>query len=276
MNGWSNSSTQSITAFPAGATPLTATTAFTGSLQSRLGYMQDNFAGDVYGFGFFAAWQQKEIDFVTADTRFALMEGELSAGTDYNKTNGAALLKRDHYTAFHYSTHGGGYEGGDQTIPTWKMNGQYETIGLNLGYRFRLINASIPRALASNVKFKMSMTMKNDGWARIVNPRNVEIVFKNKSTGKKYAIKIDGDGKGNRLWLPSAGETKTLKVSSNLPAGIKPGTYDMYLNMPDPYPSLHDNPLYSIRLANKGIWDATTGYNSLLTSVKISGPTKML
>jgi hypothetical protein len=93
MNGWSNSSTQSITAFPSGATPLTATTAYTGSLQSRLGYMQDNFAGDVYGFGFFAAWKEKDIDFVTADTRFALMEGELSAGTDYNKTNGAALMK---------------------------------------------------------------------------------------------------------------------------------------------------------------------------------------
>jgi hypothetical protein len=206
--------------------------------------MQDNFAGDIYGFGFFDAWKEKDIDFVTADTRFALMEGELSAGTDYNKTNGAALMKRDHYTAFHYSTHGGGYEGGDQTIPTWKENGQYKTIGLKLGYRFRLISASIPRAVSSNVKFKMSMTMKNDGWAGIVNPRNVEIIFKNKSNGAKYAIKIDGDGKGNRLWLP------------------------------DPYPRLHGNPLYSIRLANKGIWDAATGYNSLLTSVNISSPKK--
>ncbi|MBA3705857.1 MAG: hypothetical protein H0W84_08165 [Bacteroidetes bacterium] len=49
MNGWSNNTTQSITAFPSASTPLTAAKAYSGTLQSRLGYMQDNFAGDVYG-----------------------------------------------------------------------------------------------------------------------------------------------------------------------------------------------------------------------------------
>ena len=272
MNGWSNSSTQSITAFPSGATPLSSTEAYSGSLQSRLGYMQDNFAGDVYGYGFFNAWEQKDIDFVTADTKYALMEGELSAGTEYNKNNGAALMKRDRYTAFHYSTFGGGYEGGDQTIPTWKANGQYNTMGIRLGYRFRLINASIPQTLSSNVKFTMSMTMKNDGWARIANPRNVEIIFRRKSDGTIYVIQIDGDGKGNRLWLPAESETKILNISNELPSGIAPGIYDLYLNLPDPYASLHDNPLYSIRLGNTGIWDELTGYNSLLTSVNITNP----
>lgn len=275
MNGWSNSATQAITAFPSSATPLTAATAYNGSMQSRLGYMQDNFAGDVNGYGFFDAWGQKEIDFVTADTKYALMEGELSWGTDYNKANGAALMERDHYTTFHNSTHGGGYEGGDMTFPAWKANGMYDKIGLKLGYRFRLINSSIPQSLSSNAKFTMTMTMKNDGWARIVNPRNVEIIFKNKASGTKYAIKVDGDGKGNRLWLPGEGETKVLNISSGLPSNLPLGAYDLFLNLPDPYASLHDNPLYSVRLANTGIWDETTGYNSLLTSVDITGSSKI-
>ena len=41
--------------------------------------------------------------------------------------------------------------------------------------------------------------------------------------------------------------------------------YKVYLNRPDPYASLHDNPAYSIRLANNDIWDENTGYNYLTT-----------
>jgi hypothetical protein len=37
----------------------------------------------------------------------------------------------------------------------------------------------------------------------------------------------------------------------------------MYLNLPDPKPTLHDNPKFSIRLANSGIWNEATGYNKL-------------
>ncbi|WP_252864943.1 DUF4832 domain-containing protein [Capnocytophaga ochracea] len=33
------------------------------------------------------------------------------------------------------------------------------------------------------------------------------------------------------------------------------------MNLPDPYQSLAHRPEYSIRLANKGIWEAQTGYN---------------
>ncbi|HEX8546910.1 MAG TPA: DUF4832 domain-containing protein, partial [Cytophagaceae bacterium] len=234
---------------------------------------QENFAGDENGYGFFNAWGQKDRDFVTPETKYTLMEGELSWGTDYNKLNGAMLMKKDHYTAFHYSTFGGGYEGGEMTIPTWKGNGQFNAIGLRLGYRFRLISASIPQDISANRKFTMSMTMKNDGWARIVNPRNVEIVFKSKAKGTKYTIKIDGDGRGNRIWLPGEGESKILSISEELPTGIETGAYDLYLNLPDPYASLHDNPLYSIRLGNKGIWDETTGYNSLLATVNVTGLT---
>ena len=37
------------------------------------------------------------------------------------------------------------------------------------------------------------------------------------------------------------------------------------MSLPDPYGSLHNDPRYSIRLANKDVWDETTGYNYLTT-----------
>jgi len=48
------------------------------------------------------------------------------------------------------------------------------------------------------------------------------------------------------------------------------GAYELYLNLPDPEESLYSNPAYSVRLANKDVWEAATGYNSLLHQVKIS------
>ena len=268
MMGWANSDVQKLTAFPAAAVPLTEANAFDGSLQSRLGFYQDNFAGDINGYGFFNAWETSDRNFTAADSRYSLMEGELSWGTDYNKANAVQEMSKYHFTAFHLSSFGGGYEGADMTLPAWKQNGQYDKIALCLGYRFRLISSTVPQT-TSKSDFKMNLKMANDGWALIMNPRKVEIIFKNKSTGQKYVMDIDGDGRGNRLWLPCPGETKLLEISKPLPAGIPAGEYDLFLNLPDPYPSLHDRPEYSIRLANHDTWEAGTGYNSLNVSVTV-------
>lgn len=39
----------------------------------------------------------------------------------------------------------------------------------------------------------------------------------------------------------------------------------LYLNLPDPCENLRNNPKFSIRLANEGVWDENTGYNRLYT-----------
>lgn len=116
---------------------------------------------------------------------------------------------------------------------------------------------------------RISLKVANNGFARIVNPRKVDIIFSDKTTGDKYTIDIDGDGRGNRLWLPGAGEEKNILIEKVLPAAITPGSCDLHLNLPDPYPRLHERPEYSIQLANKNIWEATTGYNKLLQSITI-------
>ena len=278
MMGWINSDVQAHSAFPAAAVPLGEQKAFDGSLQARLGFYQDNFAGDSVGYGFFNAWGQKDRDFTAADSRYSLMEGELSADTKYNEQMAAAEMEMFHFTAFHGLGNNNfdpdGYDGWQGASDAWKKSGQYDVIGKKLGYRFQLISAAFPISLSQDSLFRMNLKIANDGWARIMNPRKVEIVFRNKSSGNKYVIEIDGDGRGNRLWLPGPGETKTLNISKPLPKEIPVGEYDLFLNLPDPYPSIHHRPEYSIRLANQNMWEEKTGFNLLLKGLKLEGPNK--
>jgi hypothetical protein len=61
-----------------------------------------------------------------------------------------------------------------------------------------------------------------------------------------------------------------VNVSAPIPASIPQGVYAVYLNLPDPATSIRDRPEYSIRLANKDVWEEATGYNSLLHTVNIT------
>ena len=65
-----------------------------------------------------------------------------------------------------------------------------------------------------------------------------------------------------RYWF--VGEAITLDRMIKIPADAS-GECTLYLNLPDPKVTLHDNPRFSIRLANEGVWDEETGYNKIAT-----------
>jgi hypothetical protein len=73
----------------------------------------------------------------------------------------------------------------------------------------------------------------------------------------------------NRLGLPAEGEISSLTVTAGLPQSMPPGRYELLLSLPDPCPALRGRPDYSIRLANKGVWEESTGYNSLGHTVNV-------
>lgn len=250
--------------YPVNAVPVTTDNAFNGSKQSRIGYYNDNFAGDENHWGFFYAWPTEEKAFVAQDALYVLMEGELSGATDFNMQNGESELRKYHFSAYEPTG-----DGSAKVTTAWKNSGQWDRIARNLGYRFRLVKSTLETTVRHGGLFELTMEMSNDGYARIMNPRLVEIILRHQSTGEKYVLNIDGDARGNRLWLPGPEETKTLKVSGSIPASVKSGKYEVILNLPDPYPSIHDRPEYSIRLANEEVWEEKTGYNKLLCSVTI-------
>jgi hypothetical protein len=71
-----------------------------------------------------------------------------------------------------------------------------------------------------------------------------------------------------RFW--QGGENITVDFSASLPSDVNEREYDVLLNLPDPAPSLHDRPEYSIHLTNQNLWEAKTDYNILYKGLDVS------
>ena len=113
-------------------------------------------------------------------------------------------------------------------------------------------------------EFKAWFQLRNVGFAAPMNSRDVELIFVNTATGEKYVFPQEEDP---RFWMPD--ETTTFTLSCRL-TNVIPGEYKLYLNLPDPYESLHNDPRYSIRLANEDVWEEETGYN-YITTINVNG-----
>ena len=90
-----------------------------------------------------------------------------------------------------------------------------------------------------------------------MNGRAVELVLVD-GNGKKTVYPFENIDP--RYWF--AGETATVDKVIKLPSDAS-GKCTLYLNLPDPKETLHDNPYFSIRLANAKVWDESTGYNKI-------------
>jgi hypothetical protein len=69
-----------------------------------------------------------------------------------------------------------------------------------------------------------------------------------------------------RRWYPGNVQWQEL---FQIPMSVPPGTYAVFVNLPDKYVTLRKRPEYSIRFANDGMWEATTGYNNLQHTLRI-------
>jgi Domain of unknown function (DUF4832)/Domain of unknown function (DUF4874) len=137
-----------------------------------------------------------------------------------------------------------------------------------VGYRFNMIDSEVPTSVTAGSNTQISVNMANKGFGNLFNPRDLEIVIRNKNTGQELKLPIIKN-QDTRLFMPSPGQTKQLPLDLNIPANTAPGDYDVFLNLPDPMPSIKNRPEYSIQLANVGTWEATTGYNKLNQSVTV-------
>ena len=91
----------------------------------------------------------------------------------------------------------------------------------------------------------------------------MQLVLQNQSTKISYTIPLKTD---IRFLFPGSHH---IEEKCQQPQGITPGTYDLFLLLPDPSPALKQRPEYSIRLANAGTWLEEKGYNSLLHTLTI-------
>ena len=169
-----------------------------------------------------------------------------------------------------------------ETIEAWKEGGCYDEIAAKLGYRIRLISAMItPTIVKPGSNFHLQIELINDGYGKIYNKRDFEVVLKHKASGTEHFIPVtDHDP---RFWLP--GEIQNMEITCGIPvAGVSEGDYDVFLFLPDPSHDLrsahivnqYGNPNipywspYAIRLANQDVWEESTGYNDLLMDITVS------
>jgi hypothetical protein len=111
----------------------------------------------------------------------------------------------------------------------------------------------------------VTLILKNEGWAAPFNPRPVELILRETTSGERYAFPLSADP---RFWLPGA--AYTISQAITLPTNLPLGAYELLLNLPDPAPQLQARPEYSIRLANSGLWEPATGYNKLLHTLTVN------
>ena len=110
--------------------------------------------------------------------------------------------------------------------------------------------------------------MLNEGYASTYNYRLVELILRNKENQKVYKIKVDTD---TRYWFTD--EIQNINLDVKWKENLPKGNYELFLNLPDPEPTIYNRPEYAIRLASKlnskSIWDASTGWNRLSSNIKV-------
>ena len=192
-----------------------------------------------------------------AESLFTIMGGESCELTAYchcegtDKYNGALKdLAINHFTYLNSGYH-------KSVLKRWQEEGCMDEIKIRLGYRYVLDKAEFTKDAAAGKAFDIKLTLHNEGFAPAQNPRDAELVLCDASGKvlKTWALNSDP-----RYWMPA--EETVISQSVTLPDGIS-GALTLYLNLPDPCETLHTNPLFSIRLANVGVWNEETGYNKL-------------
>jgi hypothetical protein len=139
----------------------------------------------------------------------------------------------------------------------------YTRLDRKLGYRLRLESAEFTTGAGSEDIFTIRAALRNDGYAGVVRPRPLFIVFDNGVN--RYDVELtDVDV---RTWRSGVSR---LDASVSFPAGMQAGEYAVALWLPDHYENLRGLPEYSVRLANKDIWRGDKGYN-YLGAIKYQG-----
>ncbi len=130
-----------------------------------------------------------------------------------------------------------------------------------LGYRFRLLRASVPTRLEMGQPLELGIELVNEGWAPLYRPRPLFVVLE--AGGTQVVLDSQADPRELR-----PGQPAVLLFSLTLPASVGDGRYRLGIWLPDEAPRLRDDARYAVRLANSGLWDGS-GVNWIASDVVI-------
>jgi Domain of unknown function (DUF4832)/Domain of unknown function (DUF4874) len=252
-------------------TPLTESEAFSGSNEARVGAHNDCFLASNTDWGTYPddATKRETIKaYLEQDNRYLPQGGETcNNASDALPYTGCENALRD-LTRLRYATLNRNYL--EEVYARWDTEGCFEDIKKRLGYRFSLIDTQMPETAKPGEALPFQLSVKNEGFAALYNPRGLSVMLRNQSDNSTTRINItDGSSIPQnkaldpRFWAP--GQTTALETSLAIPGDLKPGKYDVLLHLYDPTTNLKTRAEYAIRLANTNIWEASTGLNKLRT-----------
>ena len=249
------SPTYKDTIFPGG--PVTAEIAYKGDDRARVGHHNDCFLASESDKGTYEDPIEEWRSYVSNDSRYTPVGGEACKQTALSScSNALAELATMHWS---YANHG--YP--SDVIQEWQDQGCYDEIDARLGYRFVLDRASWTRTPSAGNDMHLKFEIKNKGFAAPYNKRPVFLVLRSDSNRYEFELS-DFDP---RMWM--GGETQSLTTKVKL-SGVEAGSYELSLWFPDPDDRLRAKSAFSIRMANRSIWQPTEGLNILSPAIEIA------
>ncbi|MFP3155292.1 DUF4832 domain-containing protein [Lachnospiraceae bacterium ZAX-1] len=238
---------------------LTKKEAFSGSALSRVAYHNDAVLSSESDMGTYSDeyyTRAQELTWTNNHTRYTPLVGEANQFSEYCLAKTAVpLLAQMNFQSLNAQF-------SPEVLDSWKgetyheMNA-YDYIGMNLGYRFVLDKVGFNKKITQGGHLDLELQLKNTGFGNLMKEKNLKLVLSKGS--QKIQTAIDDDA---RWWDDEAGMLiKRYKFS--IPKTMQPGKWDVFLSLSSTFDSLSDNPLYSIRFANEGVWDAQNGLNKI-------------
>lgn len=246
--------------------------AYVGNAKSRIGFHNDCFLASADDYGTYDDYGNSSSPrggalatlkaYFKEDSRYVAVGGETCDDTFSPQNDCApAGAAEEEMRSLHYSYLNCAYN--NSVNNDWETGGCMMNIRKNLGYRFMLQQAVFPTEANANESFSFTLSLANKGYAAPFNPRPAKLIFRNTTTSEEYSHDLPTDV---RKWYP--GE-QTIDFSITLASNLKPGSYKLFLYLPDAYTSIASRPEYAVRLANAEMWEATTGDNDLDATVAV-------
>ena len=259
---------------PTTSNPLQPWEAYNGSDKARIGFHNDCFLASDNDFGTFNDYGPPSSQSDTTnlkpykenDSRYVVVGGETCFVNNPDDNCASAGGRADsELKRFHYSYLNADYN--NDVNNDW--NGVcMDDIKKSLGYRLVLLSGNYSDETRPGQSITVNITLKNEGYAAPYNERGLQLVLRSMSPGTPqtpYFAPLNADP---RDWQPDG--TYTISETLCVPPSLPYGTYELFLSLPDPMPSLFNRPEYAIQMANQNVWEANTGYNSLGHSLTVN------
>ena len=240
------------------ADTITRATAHMPDIKGRLGGHNDCYLASANDQGTYKGSTDRA--YWAAESAYTIMGGEtcdlsLFCHCQPQEGNSKAVgvlsdMATNHFTYLNQNYHPG-------VISRWRSEGCFEELQKRLGYRYVLEKGQFTKNPTAGEDFRVVLRLRNDGFAPAQNPRDAELVLTDQSGRVLKTWPLETDP---RYWMPN--NKTVIDQTITIPDGIS-GEVTLSLNLPDPCDKLHNNPLYSIRLANNDIWDENSGMNTL-------------